>query len=391
MSKKIVGLMSGTSIDGIDAALIDIEGCGEETALMIIRTCQVPFSEKIKERILQASHPESSDVATLCSLNVELGYLYAEAVKQVCHDAGLSLDQLDLIGSHGQTVQHLPVSEKGFVRSTLQIGDPSIIAYETKTPVISQFRSMDMAAGGEGAPLVPYADYLLYRQPDRNVALQNIGGIGNVTILPAGAGLDKVTASDTGPGNMLIDAACERLFNLPYDENGRIAAKGNVIRPMVNQLMSLDFFEQKPPKSTGREKFGASLLDRILRTWQDHPSEDIVSSLTAFTAETIGHYMRSFILKDMKVDTFIVSGGGSYNHTLMGMLKQQLPSCEVLTLEELGESSDSKEAVCFAVLANESWHGQYGNVQGATGAKERVILGQFTPDPYGRKPLIQMK
>lgn len=387
MGRKVVGLMSGTSVDGIDAALVDIDGYGSDTKIKVINTQKFPFPEEVRKGIFNAMQPETSDVRSLCSLNVQLGYLYSEAVKGVCNSVGFSMDKLDLIGSHGQTIYHLPNPEKGYVQSTLQIGDPAVIAYETRTPVISQFRSMDIAAGGEGAPLVPYVDYLLYAQSNKSVALQNIGGIGNVTVIPAGATLGDIKASDTGPGNMMIDAACDRLFGVQYDKDGEIASKGEIITPLIDHLMEIPFLQQEPSKSTGRELFGVQLVERILSDWTEFPKNDIITTLTYFTAKTIEHHLKAFVLPINPVDQFIISGGGSYNKTLIGMIEKLLPACEVITLETIGQSSDDKEAVAFAVLANESWHGQCGNVLGATGASDRVILGQFTPDPFGKKVL----
>ncbi|TDT51873.1 anhydro-N-acetylmuramic acid kinase AnmK [Fonticella tunisiensis] len=378
MEKYAVGLMSGTSLDGIDAALVKIMGSGEKTKVELIDFTNEKLPEDIKDEIRSCCLVDKSNVELVCSLNFKLGYLFAEAVKGVCRKAGFELDRLDFIGSHGQTVFHIPRGYGNFVKSTLQIGEPAVIAYETGCTVVSNFRTMDMAAGGEGAPLVPYTEYLLYRG-DRNRALQNIGGIGNVTVLPANCGLDDMYAFDTGPGNMIIDEVVKRLKGLTYDKDGSFAAEGEVNEQLLKELMNIPYIKAAPPKTTGRELFGSQFVDELLIKWGHLRDVDLIATVTAFTAHSIAENYRSFVFPKHKIDEVILGGGGSYNNTLVAMLKKLLPECRVLIQEDLGYSSDAKEAIAFAVLANETLNGNAGNVIGATGAVERVILGNITP------------
>ncbi|MEE6132123.1 anhydro-N-acetylmuramic acid kinase AnmK [Priestia sp. GS2] len=379
----IVGLMSGTSLDGIDAALIHVEGSGMNTELTIIDFVTYPFSKELEREIKAALSVEKSNVQLICSLNFKLGYAFAEAVKKVCDKANFPLEKLDLIGSHGQTIYHQPFSENNLVASTLQIGEPAIIAYETKTAVISNFRTMDMAAGGQGAPLVPYTEYILYRDKQKGRLLQNIGGIGNVTVLPQNALFDDMYAFDTGPGNMIIDELCQQLFTIPYDQEGKIAASGKVNEKMLGYCLEHDYMNVSPPKSTGRELFGKEYVDKLLATFSDVPREDIIATATMFTARSIVDHYQRFILPNHDIDEIIIGGGGSYNLTLMKMIKSLVgESIAVLTQEEIGYSSEAKEAVAFALLANETYHKNPSNSPKATGANYPVVLGNITPVPF---------
>jgi anhydro-N-acetylmuramic acid kinase len=377
MERYVVGLMSGTSLDGIDAALVKINDFGENTKVELISFVNEEISEEIKSEIRDCFSVEKSNVELICSLNFKLGYLFADAAKSVCKKAGIKFEDLDLIGSHGQTAFHIPKPYDNFAKSTLQIGEPAVIAYETGVTVVSNFRTMDMAAGGEGAPLVPYTEYLLYRS-EKSRALQNIGGIGNVTVLPANCTLDQMYAFDTGPGNMIIDEVTKRLKGVPYDKGGLIAALGTVNIELLDELMSVDYIKQVPPKSTGRELFGSQFVDKLLEKWSHLKAEDLIATVTAFTAKSIAENYRSFVFNNSKIDEVILGGGGSYNNTLVNMIKEYLPECSVLIQEDLGYSSDAKEAIAFAVLANETINHNCGNVIGATGAKKRVVLGNIT-------------
>ncbi|MBD8847806.1 MULTISPECIES: anhydro-N-acetylmuramic acid kinase AnmK [Priestia] len=382
----IVGLMSGTSLDGIDAALIIVENSGTDTKLKVIEFITYPFSKEIENEIKLALSLEKSNVQLICSLNFKLGKLFAEAVKKVCEKAKFPLEKLDLIGSHGQTIYHQPMKEANFVPSTLQIGEPAVIAYETNTTVISNFRTMDMAAGGQGAPLVPYTEYILYKDKQKGRLLQNIGGIGNVTVLPKEALLNDMYAFDTGPGNMIIDEVCQQLFDIPYDTEGRFAAKGNVNKDLLDYCMSHSYIAASPPKTTGREMFGKQYVETLLRKFSYLSKEDILATATMFTASSIVDSYRKFILPKTDIDEIIVGGGGSYNLTLMKMIKMLIGnSISVLTQEEIGYSSEAKEAVAFALLANETYHGKSSNVLKATGAKYSVVLGNITPAPCKSK------
>ncbi|WP_267930290.1 anhydro-N-acetylmuramic acid kinase AnmK [Cytobacillus spongiae] len=385
MSEQLaVGLMSGTSVDGVDAALVSIDGAGLSTNVKLIHFTNTPFEQKVKDKIFQVMSMEQSSTPLLSSLHFELGDIFADAVLQVCKEAGIDTKQLSFIGSHGQTVYHQPFAADQSVPSTLQIGEPSVIAYRTNTKVVSNFRSMDMAAGGEGAPLVPFTEFLLYRNPEAGRLLQNIGGIGNVTVLPKNCSLEDIYAFDTGPGNMIMDGLCEKLFEIPYDKNGAIAADGVVNQQVVQEWIQWekDFFNKKPPKSTGRELFGERFILKILQQYSHLSKQDLVATATYYTAQTIANAYQAYVFPTHAIDEVIIGGGGSYNSTLINMLRKLLPERRVLIQEDLGYSSDAKEAIAFALLANETLHGQPGNVPSATGAKHPVILGSITPSPY---------
>jgi anhydro-N-acetylmuramic acid kinase len=384
MSKHLaVGLMSGTSVDGVDAALVSIEGSGTDTKVELVHYSTTPFPPLVKKKIFDVMSVTESSTPLLSSLHFELGDVYADAVLRVCTEAGIPVEELSFIGSHGQTVYHQPFHTEESVPSTLQIGEPSVIAYRTNTRVVSNFRSMDMAAGGEGAPLVPYTEFLLYRKKDKGRLLQNIGGIGNVTVLPKGCSLQEVFAFDTGPGNMVIDGLCERLFGLSFDENGEIAAKGTVHKDIAQKWMEWekDFFLKEPPKSTGRELFGEVFVNRILEEFGDLSKEDLIATATYFTALSISDAYEKFVLPKHPINEVIIGGGGSYNGTLLRMMRELLPQLDIHIQEDIGYSSDAKEAIAFALLANETLNGNPGNVPGATGANKPVILGSITPRP----------
>lgn len=384
MYKYAVGLMSGTSLDGIDAALVKIIGTGEETKVELIDFVNIEMSNEIRNEIKKCCSNENSNVELICSLNFKLGYLFADAVKRVCEKANFDISNLDFIGSHGQTIYHIPSGYGNFTKSTLQIGEPAIIAYETGVTVVSNFRTMDMAAGGEGAPLVPYVDYILYRGNKTRV-LQNIGGIGNVTVLPKNCILEDIYAFDTGPGNMVIDEVVLKLKGLKCDKDGYLASKGRIIEKMLNELLNIPYITKCPPKTTGRELFGKEFVDKLLTKWRDYNDIDIIATVTAFTAHSIYQNYKLFILDKYEIDEVIIGGGGSYNKTLVEMIKNLLKDCKVMIQEDIGYSSDAKEAIAFAVLANETLNRRCSNIIGATGAKERVILGNITPGKLERR------
>lgn len=379
----IAGVMSGTSLDGIDVALVRIEGSGVESKVELIHFTTVPFRNDIKSEIQQALSIENSNVQLICSLNFKLGLCFANAVKEVCKEANFSLEQLDLIGSHGQTIYHQPKQGGNRIPSTLQIGEPAVIAYETNTTVISNFRTMDMAAGGQGAPLVPYSEVILYRDPSKNRLLQNIGGISNVTVIPSQQSDQNVIAFDTGPGNMIIDEVCQRLFQLLYDQNGEIAKQGRVVDEILTYCMSHPFLNMNPPKSTGREQFGEKFVSELLKRFEKHSKKNILTTVTMFTANSIVHHYKKFILPYYEIDEVILGGGGSYNSTLVEMLRNGLKdeNCAIFIQEDIGYSSEAKEAIAFSILANETHHRNPSNVPSATGAKQSVVLGNITFPP----------
>ncbi|MCU5567940.1 anhydro-N-acetylmuramic acid kinase AnmK [Bacillus paranthracis] len=376
----IAGVMSGTSLDGIDVALVRIEGSGVDSKVKLIHFTTVPFCNDIKSEIQQALSIENSNVQLICSLNFKLGLCFANAVKEVCKEANFSLEQLDLIGSHGQTIYHQPKPEGNMIASTLQIGEPAVIAYDTNTTVISNFRTMDMAAGGQGAPLVPYSEVILYRDPSKNRLLQNIGGIGNVTVIPSQKSDQNVIAFDTGPGNMIIDEVCQRLFQLPYDQNGEIAEQGEVVDEILTYCMNHPFLKMNPPKSTGREQFGEEFVSQLLKRYEKYSKENILTTVTMFTASSIVYHYKEFILPYYEIAEVILGGGGSYNDTLVEMIRYGLKDekCTIFIQEDIGYSSEAKEAIAFAILANETYHRNPSNVPSATGPKKSVVLGNVT-------------
>lgn len=375
-----IGIMSGTSMDGIDTVLVDIDGFGIETKLRVVGYHEYPMPIDMKEKIKKACDEKNSRIDEICSLNFELGYLFVEAVRVLLKKYNVVQEEIRFIATHGQTIYHIPFMKNHLIPSTFQIGEPAVLAYELNITVVSNFRVMDMAAGGQGAPLVPYSEYLLYSEPCKNIALQNIGGIGNLTLL-VGQDINAIQAFDTGPGNMMINEACRQLYHLEYDDRGQIAAKGQIIDELLDILMNHSYMSKKPPKSTGREDFGENYVHNLLCHFKKEKAEDIIATLTYFTAKSIAYHYHHYILPYYSLDKIVIGGGGSHNLTLMNMIKNELPSVKVYTQDEMGHSSDAKEAIAFAVMGNETLHHHFSNVKSATGAKEYVVLGNITPKP----------
>jgi anhydro-N-acetylmuramic acid kinase len=367
--RRVVGLISGTSADGIDAALVQLQGDGEQTRVETEAFITADFSEKMRQAVLGLCRPEAT-LDELCRLNAALGEVFADAALQVIEAAGLRPEQVDLIGSHGQTVRHLP---DGSPPSTLQIGEPAVIAARSGIVTIADFRPADMAVGGQGAPLVPWVDYLLFRAAVGRIML-NIGGISNITVLAADAVAAGVEAFDLGPGNALMDEAASRLCGVPFDRDGALAAAGHVDDKVLDELLSHEYLLRPPPKSTGREAFGAPFFEVLLKRHRLAP-RDWLATLTAFTARSIAAGIGQFVCVPMQ--EVWVSGGGAYNAHLMSLLRQALPDLRVGVLDELGVSADAKEAVAFAVLANETLAGGAGNLPSATGASRPMVLGKI--------------
>ena len=376
----VIGLISGTSLDGCDAALIEIEDRENGKNIHLSAFVTLPMPEELRAKILDCCSLSRSNIRLTCSLNVELGYWFARGAKAVCEKAGVSPKDVECIGSHGQTVYHIPENEGEWMASTLQIGEPAIVAWETGIPVVSGMRAMDMAAGGRGAPLVPYAEYLLYRS-EKPRALQNLGGIGNVTGLPAGCKLEDVFAFDTGPGNMVIDALAKRFYGLPWDDGGKIAAAGSVNEGLLSEWMAVPYVTAPPPKATGRELYGSQFVEAALAAHPNIRPEDWLATATRYTAATIEVNYRRYVFPRCPAQEIILSGGGAHNLTLRRDVAGLLPECKVLTQEDLGWNSDSKEAVAFALMAHETFQGRPSNVPSATGASRPVILGNITPAP----------
>jgi len=376
----VIGLMSGTSADGIEAAIVHLEGTPPSLTWDVLGHSHHLFTPELRAEIFTCFHPETSSVDRLCRLNFALGRALATAALQAAIDAGMTMDNIDLIGSHGQTLWHEPPIDG--MGSTLQLGEPAIIAEMTGVPVVSNFRTRDMAVGGHGAPLVPLADRLLLSHPTRIRAAQNIGGIANVTFLPPlETNKDNnVIAFDTGPGNMLIDEAARLATKgeWNYDHDGELAAQGRVDEDLLAEWLAEPYYKQRPPRTTGRELFGTQ---RAAEYWSQslqrglNPN-DIVATFTALTAYSIEHAYRTFL--PTFPDEVILSGGGARNSTLMKILVARLAPARVTTSDEYGLGIEAKEAVAFAVLAYESWHKRPGNIPAATGASHAVVLGSIT-------------
>lgn len=375
-----VGLMSGTSADGIDAVVVEISGGGRGSRANLIAHVHQSFSPAFRRRVLAACL--HGTVAEICELNFLLGEHFARAALAAVQRAGLKPAQITAIGSHGQTVHHLPNAK---TPSTLQIGEPSVIAERTGITTVADFRVRDMAAGGQGAPLVPFADWVLFTDEVRPRIIQNIGGIGNLTFLPPRAKLSDVIAFDTGPGNMIIDATVAALSGgkLTYDRDGRWAARGKTSEKLLANCMSHPFLKRRPPKTTGREEFGEMFLKRMLtKARQLRLSDaDIVATVTEFTAASIADAYRRFILPKLKPSQFegmqiVIGGGGVRNTTLIRMLQDRAGFGTVCGHEDFGIDSSAKEPLAFALLAHETLHGRPSNVPSATGARRAVVLGK---------------
>ena len=373
-----VGLMSGTSLDGIDTVLCEITGYDEFTRVKQLNFTTVDIPESLRTKIRKCCSRELVPVDLICSLNFELGYLFADAVKRICKESDIQLEDLSFIASHGQTIFHIPKAYDDYVPSTLQIGEAAIIANECKTDVISNFRVMDMAVGGEGAPLVPYSETLLYGEEHQSVALQNIGGIGNVTILPKKGDDKKIIAFDTGPGNMMIDEAVRTFYGEKYDKDGFYARQGKMIPQLAEELKEHSYFKMDLPKTTGREMFGEHYTQELLKKYHSYDANDIIHTLTWFTAYSIAYHYKKHLIDPYNLKKCIVGGGGAYNSYLLELIQKEMTEVQVLTQEEQGFSSEAKEALAFVILGNQTYHRRPSNVPSATGAKKSAILGQIT-------------
>jgi len=383
---KVIGLMSGTSADGIDAALVEVEGNPQKLSWEVLAFVEIPYPKAVRQSILELCDARTGSVDAICSMNVALGEWFADAALAVCDAANVSPEEVDAIGSHGQTIHHLPhatLAGGKSVRSTLQIGDPAVIAERTGMATVSDFRTRDMAVGGQGAPLVPLVDFMLFRSQDVGRVLLNIGGIANLTVLPKGGQIEDVFAFDTGPGNMVIDGVVHAVTQgaMTFDLDGKLARQGVPVEGILKKYMEHPFFKQAPPKSTGREMFGRSLVEEWVRL--SDSAEDLVATATAWTAQSIADALARFVAPVCTVDELVVSGGGAKNPVLMASLSDAL-GLRVMTSDDLGLQSEAKEAVAFALLAHETLNGRPGNVPRVTGASRPVVLGSITP---GRAPI----
>jgi len=372
-SRVAIGLMSGTSVDGIDAVLVRINGVGSATRVETLAAQTYPFRPDTREKIFHVFTGSTSDV---CQMNFELGRLFGVAACQIARQAGIEMEAVDFVASHGQTIYHVPHGQE-MTPSTLQIGEASVIAELTGCVTVSDFRTRDVAAGGDGAPLVPYFDYLLFQEEGIHRVMVNIGGICNLTRLDSD--LDRVIAFDTGPGNALIDEIARHLSSeQPYDVDGKLAAQGQVDETLLEELMEHAYFHKSPPKSTGRELFGAGFAHNLLRRVPPERHLDLLATVTALTAQSLQHSLARFILPWSPIDELVFSGGGVHNPTLMAMIQDRCHAFKIRTTDGFGIAVDDKEAIAFAVLGNETLHGRPGNVPRATGASKQVVLGKLS-------------
>ena len=377
----IAGLMSGTSADGVDVALCDIGGEPADHGVALLQGATFNYDSDMRRRILDCCDPATSRVDRIAALHVDLAEIFAECTLSLIHQAGLTAQQVDLIGSHGQTIWH-NVLPSGQVSVSLQIVEAAVIAERTGITTISNFRARDIASGGQGAPLTSYVDWLLLRHPTHWRAVQNIGGMGNVTFLPP---LNNSTAQpvafDTGPGNALLDIAVEQLTDsaATYDRDGEIARQGRVNEEWLDELLSHPYYARGYPKTTGRETFGTAAARTLVADAQRRglASAEIIATLTALTASNIADAYERFA--PAPVHEVILGGGGRHNPVVVEMLRQLLAPAVVRTHEDIGMDSDFKEALVFALLAYESWHGRPATLPALTGARHPSILGQITP------------
>lgn len=380
----VLGMMSGTSADGIDVALVRISGAPPSISAKFEGHFHALFPGRVRQAILRIANGGTTSAAEISWLNFLLGEEFGNAAIDACRRWRVPLRKVSLIGSHGQTIFHQGLASRFVgsrrVASTLQIGEPSVIAARTGVTTIGDFRPGDMAVGGQGAPLVPFVDYLLYRDTNHGRVALNIGGIANVTLIPAGARPDDVLAFDTGPGNMLIDALVEQITNRrrSYDKDARIGLRGQVIRSLLEEMLRHPYLRQAPPKTAGREQFGLEYASKLMMWARKRRArqEDLVRTVTIFTALSIADAFRRYIFARARVNELIVSGGGIKNPLLMAQLAAALPGIEIVKSSYFGIPAEAKEAFAFAVLAYESVHRRANNLPSATGAKRPAVLGK---------------
>ena len=373
-----LGVMSGTSLDGVDVALVEIR---EKDNFSLLDFVSIPYEQSFKNKIKRNLSDETARLSEICSLNYELSYHFKDAIDIILNKNNLKYEDISFIASHGQTIWHQPKASGNNVPSTLQIGDGQIISTLTGIPVVFNFRVSDIVLGGEGAPLVPMFEYLFFKNDEKNVVLQNIGGIGNLTYLKKKCDVNDVLAFDTGPGNVIIDYFMNKYYGMPFDDEGKVAESGMVIKPIIDYLMNQEYIKQRPPKSTGREMYSSEYLEKIAKdfNFDSFSKEDIITTVTEFTALSIVYNYKTYV-KD--IDQVIVSGGGSHNKYIMRRLNEELNN-KVFTLDEIYSKnnvsfSDAKEAFAFAILGYLSLNGRCGNVKSSTGAKSDLVLGEVT-------------
>ena len=385
----VIGLMSGTSADGMDVALVWISGSPPRITARLENFITLPFPAAVRAAILRLANGGATTTAELSQLNALLGRLFARAALEACRRFHVRPRQIALIGSHGQTVHHQGGPSRFLgaegVASTLQIGEPAVIAAQTGITTVADFRPADMAVGGQGAPLVPFVDYLLYRDARRSRVALNIGGIANITVIPRAARPAQVFAFDTGPGNMVIDALVRHFTcgRKTYDRDARLAREGRLLPLLLDELLADPYFRRRPPKTAGREQYGEAYANHLLAWGRKHNARpaDLVRTATLVTALSIVDAFHRWILPRARIEQLIVSGGGAHNPLLMAQLQAALPGVEFLGSGDLGVPEDAKEAFAFAILAYETYHGRPVNLPGATGARQPAILGKISYAP----------
>jgi len=388
----VLGLMSGTSADGIDVALVRITGAATRSPsaprAQLVNFAAFPYPPAVRDAVLRLANGAATTTRETSQLNFRLGELFAAAALRACRKFRVSPRRISLIGSHGQTLYHQGAPSQFLgarVASTLQLAEPAIIADRTGITTIADFRPADMAAGGQGAPLVPFVDYLLYRHPRRGRVALNIGGIANVTVIPAGASSEDVFAFDTGPGNMIIDALAAHFTRgrLRYDRDAQLARRGRLVPELLDNLLAHPFSRKAPPKTAGREEFGAPYVAHLIATAKPRRVRpaDLIHTATAYTSVSIARAFRNFIFPRVRVGELIISGGGARNPLLVAYLAALLPSLKIISADEFGVPGDAKEAFAFAVLACETWRQHANNLPSATGARHPAILGTISYAP----------
>ncbi len=385
----VMGMMSGTSADGIEAAIVRISGAPPEILAKVESHHHVPFGPHVREQILHLANGGATTTAEISRLDFVLGEEFARAAIAASQNSGIGLEKISLIGSHGQTVFHqgAPARLAGAwrVASTLQIGEPSVIAERTGVPTIANFRPSDIAAGGHGAPLVPFVDYLLYGDARRGRVALNIGGIANVTVIPAGACPEDVFAFDTGPGNMIVDALIQSITGRreKFDRGAKTALTGRTVPELLSRMMREPYLRKRPPKTAGREQFGQIYAQRLIEWARKHHAApaDLVRTATVFTSLSIADAFRRLIVPRATIHELIVSGGGAKNPLMMAQLAASVPGIEIIQSSRLGVATDAKEAFAFAILAYEAYHGRPNNLPSATGARHPVVMGKLTRGP----------
>jgi anhydro-N-acetylmuramic acid kinase len=380
----VMGMMSGTSADGIDVALAELKGAPPRLRSKLLRYTSRRMPGVLRTEVLRIAEGAACTAGEISQLNFRLGMAFADAAVSACREFRVALSRVKLIGSHGQTIFHQgrPVPFLGkATASTLQIGEPAVIAARTGVTTVGDFRVADMAVDGQGAPLVPYADYLLYGDEKIGRVSLNLGGIGNVTVLPAGAKPGQVVAFDTGPGNMLMDALVWHFTRKKqkYDRGARLARQGQVNEALLKELLRDPYLKLGPPKSTGREYYGRAYFQELLRLGKKHRAgpNDLIRTTTEFTVASVVDALKRFVLSKTKVQQLIVSGGGARNPLVLAQLTALLTPIEVVTSSKLGVPEEAKEAYAFAILAYEAWNRRAGNLPSATGAEREMVLGKI--------------